>query len=50
MLIYLHAKNKYPSSNQLGEMNQKPKKEIFTLSHLCVAVTLSCGNSMVALR
>ena len=37
MLIYLHAKNKHPRSNQLGEMNQKPKKEILTLSHPCVA-------------
>ena len=37
MLIY--AKNKHPRSNHLGEMNQKPKKEILTLSHPCVAVT-----------
>ena len=38
MLIYLHATNQHPRLNHLGEMNQKPKKGIFTLSHSCVAV------------
>ena len=40
MLIYLHATNQHPRLNHLGEMNQKPKKGIFTLSHPCVAVPL----------
>ena len=38
MLIYLHATNQHPRLNHLGEMNQKPKKGISTLSHPCVAV------------
>ena len=38
MLTYLHANNKHPRSNHLGDMNQKPKKEIFTLSHPCMEV------------
>ena len=38
MLIYLHATNQHPRLNHLGEINQKPKKGIFTLSHPCVAV------------
>ena len=38
MLIYLHATNQHPRSNHLGEMSQKLKKGIFTLSHPCVAV------------
>ena len=33
-------KKNHPRSNHLGEINQKPKKEIFTLSHPCVAVLL----------
>ena len=41
MLIYLHATNQHPRLNHLGEINQKPKKGIFTLSHLCVAVKAS---------
>ena len=45
MLNHLHAKNKHPSrSNHLGEMNQKPKKEILTLTHPCVAVQQSDAN------
>ena len=40
MLIYLHATNQHPRLNHLGEINQKPKKGIFTQSHPCVAVTL----------
>ena len=38
MLIYLHATNQHPRLNHLGEINQKSKKGIFTLSHPCVAV------------
>ena len=40
MLICMYAKNNHPRSNHLGEINQKQKKEIFTLSHPCVAVDL----------
>ena len=35
-----HKVDKHPRSNHLGEMNQKPKKEIFTLSQPCLAVRL----------
>ena len=43
MLIYLHAKNKHPRSNHLGEMDQKQKKELFTLSHRGVAYKTLSG-------
>ena len=44
MLNYLHATTQHPKSNHLGEMNQKSKKGILTLSHPCVAVCVWGGG------
>ena len=44
MLMYLHAKNKHPRSNLLGEMNQKPTKGIFTPGQPFVAAVIEIKN------
>ena len=40
IMLILHAKNQHPKSNHQGEMNQKPKKGIFTLVTLAWLLAL----------